>query len=187
MSSVIERARVALGMRSPHRLELVDSRRAAVAVLLVVRHGAAHVVLTTRAESMREHSGQVSLPGGACDPEDAGPIATAQREAAEELGIEPATWNVLGELDDVFSRSGWVVTPVVGALPAPVYRPNPHEVAGVFEAPLALFADPSRAEHVGVREYQGHSYSIRAYTFGGHRIWGLTARILEGMWEQVLV
>jgi len=76
-----------------------------------------------------------------------------------------------------------VITPVVAALGADdaLYRPNPTEVAAMFEAPLALFVDRAAAEFLGEREWRGTKYTLRAYPFGEHRIWGATARILEGL------
>jgi len=179
---VVARLSASLDITPPRKLGFAGPPgvgHAAVAVLLVDRGGEAYVVLTVRSAELRSHSGQISLPGGMVDPGDRDTIAAAQRETDEELGLPPSSWQVIGAVDDVVSRSGFVVTPVVGELADPVYRPNPGEVAAVFEAPLALFADTAVAEVVGTREYLGESYVIRAYHHGEHRVWGLTARVLE--------
>jgi hypothetical protein len=96
--------------------------------------------------------------------------------------VPPDAVSVIGELDDIVTSSGYAVTPVVGELIRPVgYRPNPAEVASVFEAPAALFADPSAAEQMGERTFRGHTYAIRAYRWRSHRIWGATARAMEAL------
>jgi hypothetical protein len=87
-------------------------------------------------------------------------------------------------LDDVPTPSGFVITPVVGVLTSPCdYQPNPHEVAQVFEAPLATFADRDAAEDMGERENWGVRYRLRAYPYQSHRIWGATARVLESLFD----
>jgi len=174
-----------LPARAPARLQLEGVRCAAVAVLLVDRGGAPFVPFTLRAEALRAHSGQVSLPGGGCEKEDADAVATALREAEEEIGVSPSSVRVLGVLDDVVSSSGYAMTPVIGELRGcrpDAYRPDAREVAQVFEAPVAVFADRRRAEWLGTRTYRGMTYELRAYrSEDGHRIWGATARVMEAL------
>jgi 8-oxo-dGTP pyrophosphatase MutT (NUDIX family) len=168
------------------RLELtVDGfRAAAVALLLVDRGGVPHVPFIVRPQAMRTHSGQIALPGGVRDPDDPSFAATARREAFEELGIPPGEVRVLGMLDDVATPTGYVVTPVVGVLTSRAdYVPNPHEVAHVFEAPLTTFADRGAAEDLGEREGWGLRYRLRAYPYQTHRIWGVTALILDSLFD----
>lgn len=165
---------------APVRLSLDGFRTAAVAVVLLDIDGQAHVILTRRSPTLRAYSGQVSLPGGMCDDCDHTAAATAAREAHEEIGLEPERLRVLGQLDDQATRSGIIITPVIAAVHArPVYQPNHDEVACVFEAPLALFADPTRAEPRGERRVAHLTYPLRAYHYGDHVITGATAHILE--------
>ncbi len=159
-------------------------RCAAVAILLVDRGGTSFVPFTVRSEALRAHSGQVSLPGGGCEPGDADAIATALRETEEEIGVAPSSVRVLGVLDDVVSSSGYAMTPVVGELRdwrADAYRADPGEVAEIFEAPVGAFADRRRAEWLGTRTFRGMTYELRAYRSDGHRIWGATARVMEAL------
>ena len=168
--------------RERHTLQFDGFRAAAVAVLLVEHDGTASVVLTLRTQSLRAHSGQVSFPGGTRDEEDGSVITTAIRECWEELGIAPLRTDVLGMLDDEPTTSRFVITPVVFALQArPHYVPNPDEVAQVFEAPLAVFADRSQAVDLGTYSLAGMTYASRAYHYQEHCIQGATARILERM------
>lgn len=171
-----------LAGRTRRTMHIRDYRPAAVAVLLRERGGATHVPLIVRPSGMRAHSGQIALPGGVRDDCDADFAACAVREAEEELGIAPSAMRVLGELDDVPTPTGFVITPVVAELMGAVdYRPSPDEVSAVFEAPLDTFADPATAEDMGEREHWGIRYRLHAYRFGEHRIWGATARVLEDL------
>ena len=171
-----------LAGRQRRALQIRDYRPAAVALLLRDRDGVSHVPLIVRPSEMRAHSGQIALPGGVRDDCDASFAACALREAEEELGIAPHAVRVLGELDDVPTPTGFVITPVVAEQVSAVdYRPNPAEVSAVFEAPLDIFADPATAEDMGEREHWGIKYRLHAYRFGEHRIWGATARVLESL------
>ena len=111
---------------------------AAVAVTIVARPAAAPaVLLTVRSGRLRAHSGQFALPGGRREPGEA-PTEAARRELAEELGVELGSEAVLGLLDDLPTRSGYLITPVVvWAGESPGLRPNPAEVAAVHEVPFA--------------------------------------------------
>ena len=167
----------------PRRTMSIDGYRpAAVALLLREQDGETVVPFIVRPGGMRAHAGQIALPGGVRDECDGTFADCARREAHEELGVMPDSVGVLGLLDDVPTPTGFVITPVVGELLGPArYLPSPDEVSDVFEAPLAAFSDPSRAEDMGEREHWGIRYRLHAYPFGGHRIWGATARVLESL------
>ena len=182
-ADVVGALRERLATRQRLALDWPEARSAAVAVLLVDRDGAPHLPLIVRGADAPTHSSQIALPGGKCEPFDASPAATAAREAFEELGIDPARLDVLGVLDDVPTPTGFVITPVVAALGADpvVYRPDPREVAAMFEAPLSIFTDRAAAEDLGERNWRGVTYRMRAYRFNEHRVWGATARILDAV------
>jgi 8-oxo-dGTP pyrophosphatase MutT (NUDIX family) len=142
--------------------------------------------LTVRHSELRSHAGEVSLPGGAVDAADASPEAAALREAWEEIGLEPGSVRVLGELDDVWIPvSNFELRPVVGALDAPpLLVPHDAEVASIVELPLAALFDP---DVVGLEEFESRGFRLRAgaYRYGGVRVWGATALTL-GMLAHVL-
>jgi 8-oxo-dGTP pyrophosphatase MutT (NUDIX family) len=126
------------------------------------------------------HKGQISFPGGACEPEDADLLATALRETEEEIGVPPESVEVLGFLDDFPTITSFVITPVVGVIPYPFsYVLNEDEVDSVIEVPVSFFLDPGSLR-VEQREYQGSVFDVLFWDYGPHTIWGATARILKG-------
>ena len=181
---LIERLTAGLAVHPGLRLADATLRRSAVALLLVERDGATWVPLIERGADAPTHSGQIALPGGGFDATDVDLIATARREAEEELGVPRAAPRVLGTLDDVPTPTGYAITPVVAELDAgQTIAPNPREVASWFWVPLARFYDRVDIEHMGTRTWRGRAWTMRAYPFAGHRIWGATARILEAVVE----
>jgi 8-oxo-dGTP pyrophosphatase MutT (NUDIX family) len=136
------------------------------------------VLLTQRSDTMRRHPGQVSFPGGAQDPSDAGPVAAALREAHEETGLDPSGVDVLGELPQLYlPPSGFVVTPVLAWWrdPSPVRAVDPAEVAAVVRAPLAELLDPANRSTVRHPSgYVGPAFEVR-----GLFVWGFTAGLLS--------
>lgn len=156
-----------------------DPRIAAVLILGYPRNGKPHIVFTRRTETVSNHRGQISLPGGRRDPGDVSVEATALRETQEELGIPPVDVGVLGRLDDEYVIvSNHLIAPYVGALDyEPSFKPSATEVAEVIEVPLDQLADPAI-----YREEDWHRPEMprmQYYTVGPYEIWGATARILR--------
>jgi 8-oxo-dGTP pyrophosphatase MutT (NUDIX family)/GNAT superfamily N-acetyltransferase len=174
------------GSDSPDPLFPSDERRrgrpAAVLVLLFPdAEGQARVLLTARASSVGAHAGEVSFPGGSADPGDADPIATALREAAEEVALDPAACGlrVTGGLE-VFALtvSGFRITPVVAlAERRPECRPAPAEVARIVEAPVDAFL-PDATVELEERVIRRRLIRYGVYPVAGERVWGATARML---------
>lgn len=135
--------------------------------------------LTVRRDELRAHAGEVSLPGGAVDEDDADTTAAALREAWEEIGLEPDLVRIAGTLDPVWIPvSNYELVPVVGTLGArPELVPQDSEVAAVVELPLEALHDESV---LGVEEFITRGITIRAgaYRYGGVRVWGATALTL---------
>ena len=160
------------------------------AVLVLFGEGARgpDVLLIERAHTMRSHAGQPAFPGGAVDPEDAGPVAAALREAQEEVGLDPATVEVLGTLPDLWlPPSGFVVTPVVAwwRAPHPVRVVDAAEVAAVARVPLARLTDPEHRLQVT----HPSGWTGPAFETGDMLVWGFTAGVLDrllalGGWER---
>lgn len=93
-------------------------RRQAAVLVPIIAHPEPTLLLTRRAATLRKHAGQVAFPGGMMDSSDTSLVATALREAWEEVAIPPDAVNVIGVLPPVTSSTGFQVTPVVGILPA---------------------------------------------------------------------
>lgn len=160
---------------------------AAVLVPLCSRAGGLSVLFTQRVEGLRQHAGQVSFPGGRADEGDADVLATALRESAEEIGLDAASTEPLGYLDCFDTISGYSVTPVVARIRGDfVARPNPGEVAEVFEVPLDWLCNP--AHHTTrTMDYRGRVRTIHEFRHGGRLIWGATAGILVNLLECIEV
>ncbi|MBF6238269.1 putative NUDIX hydrolase [Nocardia otitidiscaviarum] len=148
----------------------------------------ANVLLTQRAATLRQHSGQVAFPGGAVDPGDEGPIFTALREAEEETGLDPGGVQPLSVLPKIFvPPSGFDVTPVVGywRTPGEVGVVSAAEATRVARVPLSELLDP--ANRFVVRHPLG--YMGPAFAVDGMLVWGFTAGVLAGLlavsgWEK---
>jgi 8-oxo-dGTP pyrophosphatase MutT (NUDIX family) len=162
---------------------------AAVLVGLVPRDNGLRVLLTRRTDSLRHHAGQVSFPGGRIEADDRDVIAAALREAHEEIGLEHGFATPLGFLDPLITITGFRVLPVVARIdPDFVAKPDPGEVAEVFEVDLDFLMHPDNLEQVAI-EYRGrarHVLQFRHPPQAPHqRIWGVTASILFNLRERL--
>jgi 8-oxo-dGTP pyrophosphatase MutT (NUDIX family) len=160
-----------------------DARLAAALILVYpAAGGEAHLVLTERVEyGADHHSGEVSLPGGKVDPDDADLVATALREAGEEVGldVEAAGVEVVGRLDALWiPPSNFLVTPIVAvAARRPRFVADPREVAAILETPVAAFL-PGVAPVIVDPDPRGRPLRYGAYIVEGRIVWGATAAIL---------
>jgi 8-oxo-dGTP pyrophosphatase MutT (NUDIX family) len=177
-----EKLRARLASRAPVRKPGASLTQASVLVALFARnpHEDVFVWLVRRSDGLRVHGGQVALPGGKKDAEDQTLLATALREAKEEIGLDPRLVDVLGALDDHVSGTGFVISPYVGWIAGP-FEPEPllSEVALAFAVPLAIFrGEPSSVE---VRDGHGARRTVISYKIGDETVWGITAAILRDL------
>ena len=156
---------------------------AAVLVPLIEHPGGPTVLLTQRTADLKKHPGQIAFPGGRMEPTDADAVACALREAHEETGLDPVQVDILGSLAPYLTITGFVVTPVVGAIAPPLALTlDPTEVADAFEVPLAFLLDPANHQRVS-REYNGLRRAYYAMPYGDRYIWGATAGMLLNLYE----
>ena len=153
---------------------------AAVLLLLFPDSSDWRFVLTRRSAALRGHSGQISLPGGRIDEDDADANAAALRETQEELGISTAAVQPLGELSPVLiTHSNFIVQTIVGYLEyAPCWRPSPEEVAEVLTMSLSELLDP-RNKSITKQNLRGIETQIPHYLVAEQIVWGATALILS--------
>lgn len=162
-------------------------RQAGVLCPLVDRGDGAglRVILTRRADHLRKHAGQVAFPGGGLEAGDASLLHAALREAEEEIGLLAAQVEVIGQIDGHETGTGFAITPFVGFVDAAfVPRPDPQEVAEVFEPPLDFLMAPANRKRES-RWFQGSERFFYAMPWEGRYIWGATARMLVGLSERI--
>lgn len=160
-------------------------RDAAVLIPVVDRSPEAGVILTLRTADLKSHAGQIAFPGGKMDAEDPHPVATALREAEEEIGLDRGFVEPVGCFTPYVTNSGYRIVPVIG-LVRPGFRlvPNPGEVADVFEVPLSFLM--TGVNHVlQSRQWQGTTRYFYEMPWEGRYIWGVTAGILRQVYEHV--
>jgi len=164
-----------------------ELKAAAVLVPLLHREGELHVLYTRRSDRLASHRGEVAFPGGRFDRRDPHLLAAALRETHEEVGIEPQAVDVLGSFEGRRTRStNIMVTPFVGMVHGtPDLRPDPKEVAEIFQVPLSALADPRyRGAH---RSHGNGAASHRpAILYQQQVIWGLTYELTMRFLELIL-
>ena len=187
MSDLAERLRRALaqGAAEPPiegdypELRAQASNAAAVLIAITNRSDPG-MLLTVRREHLRTHAGQIAFAGGRVEPgEDA--VAAALREAHEEILLDPAAVEIVGSIEPYKTVTGYRVTPVLGVVPADLpLTPHEHEVAELFEAPLAFLLDAAnhRLQTALLQERERRYYEI---LWNGRRIWGATAAMIVNL------
>ncbi|KTW10591.1 CoA pyrophosphatase [Sphingomonas sanguinis] len=139
------------------------------------------VILTQRTESLRNHAGQVAFPGGRADPGDVDLVATALREAEEEIGLSPRAVTVVGLADRYRTVTGFEVTPVLGVIPPDlILTPAEAEVTALFEVPLSFLLDPAHHHRVSA-PWRGRTRHFYEILWNDRRIWGATAAMIVNL------
>lgn len=171
----------AVSARDRETFSIEGFHHAGVLVPVVYRRDGPRLLFTKRTEAVESHKGQVSFPGGTVEEGDRDIVQTALREAEEEIGIDRRSVETLGLLDDHATPSGFVITPVLGLLRSvPELHPSPHEVAEIFQVPLAYFAS-ARNVRCERRMFLGREQDVWFYDRAPHVIWGATAAIIRGL------
>ncbi len=178
--------RETLGKHRKIALPPCDYSESAVLVPLHTSGEELSILFTRRTDRVTHHKGQISFPGGVREKGDRDLMETALRETGEEIGIMASQITVVGELDDLYTGTGYRITPYVGLLP-PSYTivTNNDEIDEVAEVPVTLLMEP-RIHSIGTRSYKGkkfksHFFEIRK----DFVVWGATAHILAQFLEVV--
>jgi len=167
------------------KIAMVRPIRPAAVLVPVVDKSEPTVLLTQRAQHLPDHPGQVSFPGGKIDKADASPLASALREAQEEIGLDRTHVTPIGYLDLYMTTLGYRIVPVVARVaPGFSLTLNTSEVDATFEVPLSFLMDQANVQRHS-RDWNGMTRHYYAITFGDRYIWGVTAGILRNMYDRI--
>lgn len=160
-------------------------RPAAVLLAVWLHPETPQLVLTKRSSHLKHHPGQIAFPGGKVDQGDTNVVATALREAQEEVALPPDLVDIAGTLPAHETVTGFSVTPVLGFVRAP-FNPIPEagEVEEVFTVPLSHVLNPARYS-IERRRWRNEWRRYYAVPWGPYYTWGATARILRGLADRV--
>lgn len=161
-----------------------EYRPASVLVPIAVREDGLKLLLTQRTATLKDHAGQISFPGGRAEPGDADVVATALREAQEEIGLDPERVEVIGTLPHYRTGTRFEITPVVALVHPPFELvASSDEVAEVFEVPLSFLLDPANHEKRSRPWKNGVERHFYAMPYEQHFIWGATAAMLRNLYH----
>ena len=174
-----DRIRRALSLRKNQTI--VDKGLKPSGVLLPVffREEKHHILFTKRTENVEHHKGQISFPGGAYEDGDGALMNTALRETYEEIGLKGEDVEILGELDDVVTKTQFIISPFVGLFSYPYkFKTSAVEIDELIEVPIEALLDKNIfREELCTRK--GKPYPVYFYEYNEHVIWGATAKILK--------
>ena len=178
-AELAEAVRAVLAKRQPAAEASDGATPAGVLVPLQYHDGRWHVILNVRSDTVGEHRGEISFPGGRLEAIDADMVACALRETREEMGVRPEDVDVLGPLDATLTRTNYLVWPTVGIVPHPYpFKLNAREVAAIIEVPVSDLLDPANTRHEARLQPDGSVSKRVSFVAGEHMIFGVTAWIL---------
>jgi 8-oxo-dGTP pyrophosphatase MutT (NUDIX family) len=152
---------------------------AAVLVPLFRKNDSYHILFTRRTETVEHHKGQISFPGGIREEQDRDLKMTVLREVFEEIGLKKENIELVGEIDDMETLTGFQVTPFIGFIPYPFdFRLSRDEIEELIEVPFSFFTDRHNCREE-VWMHEGIERNVYVFQYNHHRIWGATARIMK--------
>ena len=158
---------------------------AAVLITIIDHIDGAKMLFTERSAKLRNHSGQISFPGGRVDSTDKTSIDAALREAWEEISLQNDNVAILGELPPYFTGTGYKIAPIVATLRhTQEFIANPAEVEKIFEVPMAFLMNPKNHQKMH-KEINGKQRSWYALHYQDYIIWGATAGMIVHLYERL--
>ena len=172
------------GLGDPPSVESYPNHRpAAVLVPLIETDDSLELVFTKRAEGLSEHPGEMSFPGGGCEPSDPNRRWTALREADEEIGLSPDEVELVGRTTEVCTSSRYVISPFVGLIPDRPYAAHEPEVDRIVRLPVDAFLEPGSFRRQYERLESGTKRLEPSFEVDGAYIWGATGRVVVSLLE----
>lgn len=160
-------------------------KKAAVLLLFIEHLQQASLILTRRAKKLRDHSGQISFPGGKIDASDPSVEMAALREVEEEIGVSPSEIEVLGRLPCYYTGTGFKIYPVIGVAAEPQhFHQNRDEVDQILEVPLSFLMQP-RHHRCELRDFEGSLWHFYTIAYNDLAIWGATAGMIRVLYERL--
>jgi len=163
-------------------LPLRELKPAAVLAPFFLKKDEIHLLFTRRSQSMRNHKGEISFPGGAQDLTDQDFIQTALRETEEEIGVKADDVEIIGELNHWITYTKFRITPIVGIIPYPyAFRISSYEIDEIIEIPLSHLIKPANRRVVYRSSPINPDQQIKLHYFDyqQHTVWGMTGLILS--------
>ncbi|QBF81544.1 CoA pyrophosphatase [Shewanella maritima] len=162
-----------------------ESLQAAVLIPLIEIESQLNLILTQRPMHLRHHPGQISFPGGKVEQVDSNLVATALREADEEIGLKADNVEVLGAFPSHHTMTGFEVTPVIGMVKQPFsMKIDSNEVADCFTAPLSYFIDNNNRHTVDFQR-KGTTHKVHVMPYQDKFIWGITAAVINMLCQHI--
>ncbi|MBI3040214.1 MAG: CoA pyrophosphatase [Chloroflexi bacterium] len=190
MEAMQPRLKQALAQRQKSHIINASYVSAAILIPIYYKQGEYHILFTKRTDTVKDHKGQISFPGGAYEKKDKALLNTALRECTEEIGLAAEAVELLGELDDYPTiDSGYIISPFVGVIPWPYpLKVDPIEVEKIIEVPVSALLDKS-CLRLGSDILDDRVITAYFYHYQEEVIWGATARILNkflDIWTEVI-
>jgi 8-oxo-dGTP pyrophosphatase MutT (NUDIX family) len=166
-----------LGTYVGQKMQCAQTIMAGVVMPIFEKDGEVFLVLTKRSEKVRFHKSEISFPGGMYEESDRDIMDTALRECCEEIGVSPGDVEIIGRIDDVYTVTGFVITPYVGVVPYPYeFCANPDEVAYIISLPYRHLTEQNPVyEAIRLGDKTHHAPALYS---NGDRIWGATCKML---------
>jgi 8-oxo-dGTP pyrophosphatase MutT (NUDIX family) len=166
-------------------MDVANAKMGAVLIALYPDNGVVRTVLMKRPDYDGTHSGQVSFPGGKVEEEDVNIVATALREAEEEVNIKPDDVTVIGQLTELYvPPSNFLVHPVLGILnKAPDLVPDQHEVESIHTPKIDYLLREDIIDETDILLSTGFKFRTPSFKVDGHVVWGATAMIIAELKE----